>query len=815
VKAVFDNLGSMLPRKLFVLPHTDGVAEWVDTHEILPCGPVYDTCPPTTVQSIVWQQGGDSGNSFSSLVLSLLTRHAQYHVQGYLLQQRAHHAPHPPDGNVKKNSDIISSHIRFGPLPVKSPYLVNAADLIWISNVDAVLAAYNVLEAASSGAVKSTSGNGGTALILDCDYTIEGGGVDERLPPHLKRQLAQLTNAALYVVSSSALAHDFCLPLPTAQAIAYFAVANRRKLLRDDKLVALVRQAVNDAAAAAGFDAVRDIAPLLRALNAAVCAVNFSKAKYQMSPVAAWMPVNIVGAVAGGNLTAMSEQLHPRLASSDSVDSDAGGGTFDPDAGCGSWRRPTPADERSESPSEPTSGQKELHTAESLRYLMFKEEYGAVHRSTTGKEGVGVLCVSKHQRLTPATYDRNIFHLEIDLGKSGLEYTMGDALAVHGHNDEARVEQFLSDYELTGEQAHQVWGVNKDMELADGQIELCSVRQLLTTVLDIFGRPSKGFYRALANVATNPRERRTLLHIVGDDDKEDEAEEAAHEESAEEQAAKVGDSASNSNSDSAFSEFESRVAECITFADLLLEFPSAKLSVPAMIDLIPRIKPRLYSIASSMSACPTQVHLLVVLDDWNTPAGKYMVGHTSSYLSRTVRTAGSLPLPSLTCSIKPSLMKLPLDPMRPVVMAGTGTGMAPFRAFLQEKGFMRSRGQPIGPTTLYFGARYSKKEFLYEDDITRFHREGILTNLRLAWSRDQAQKVYIQHKIAEDAKMLWDYLVVMKGSFYLCGQAGKMPKDVTEAIVSGFCSAGGVTREQAEQLLQEIREDGRYVMEVY
>lgn len=149
-------------------------------------------------------------------------------------------------------------------------------------------------------------------------------------------------------------------------------------------------------------------------------------------------------------------------------------------------------------------------------------------------------------------------------------------------------------------------------------------------------------------------------------------------------------------------------------------------------------------------------------------------------------------------------------------MAGTGTGMAPFRAFMQHRAVERAAdGTNVGPMMLYFGARYEAKEFLYSDDIRGWVRDGLLTHFRPAWSRDGPKKVYIQHLIGADAALLWELLVLRGGSFYLCGQAGSMPVDVQDALVSGFASAGGLSDAEAASKLQELKEEGRYVIEVY
>ncbi|EEY53746.1 flavodoxin-like protein [Phytophthora infestans T30-4] len=159
-------------------------------------------------------------------------------------------------------------------------------------------------------------------------------------------------------------------------------------------------------------------------------------------------------------------------------------------------------------------------------------------------------------------------------------------------------------------------------------------------------------------------------------------------------------------------------------------------------------------------------------------------------------------------------MKLPANPQDPIVMAGLGTGMAPFRAFIQERAFLRSQGVKVGPVALYFGSRHKAKEYLYGDELDAFEADGLVTYLRCAFSRDQEHKVYIQDKIAEDKEILADLLLRQNGHFYLCGPTWPVA-DVREALVSSFTQVGGLDCRQANATIERMREEGRYVLEVY
>ncbi|CAO3637458.1 unnamed protein product [Cunninghamella echinulata] len=402
--------------------------------------------------------------------------------------------------------------------------------------------------------------------------------------------------------------------------------------------------------------------------------------------------------------------------------------------------------------------------------VMFKEAYGTkqdlrpdLHESTY------LVKLTENRRLTPESYDRNVFHLEFDTSKSNLKYELGDALGVHGHNDADEVKAFIKWYGLK----------ENDVVLvptpSGSKKETRTVFQLFSQVLDIFGRPSKKFYEALATFATDPKEKEQLLFLLSSEGKE---------------------------------EFKKRVDDTITYEDLLREFTSAKPSLEHLIHMIAPIKPRHYSIASSQKMHANSVHLLVVAVDWVNAQGKKRYGQCTRYLA-------DLPVGSdVTVSIKPSVMKLPPLDTQPVIMAGLGTGMAPFRAFIQERYVAKQAGKQVGPVVLYFGSRNRGNEYLYGEELEAYYQDGVLSHMGLAFSRDQKQKVYIQHKMKEDAEMLHDYLINKNGHFYLCGPTWPVP-DVKDAVVHGLKTYGGIDEKKAGELIEEWKENERYILEVY
>eukprot|EP00039_Didymoeca_costata_P022023 m.3463 g.3463 ORF g.3463 m.3463 type:complete len:1132 (-) comp2775_c0_seq1:65-3460(-) len=383
--------------------------------------------------------------------------------------------------------------------------------------------------------------------------------------------------------------------------------------------------------------------------------------------------------------------------------------------------------------------------------------------------------LTKFERLTPDEYDRNVFHLEFDTSGTGLEYGIGDALGVYGHNDPSEVQRFLNWYGLNGGDFIALApeeGMESDKE------ELLTVQQVFIQRLDLFGKPSQAFYAALEQHATDVYQRKKLKWL-GSEDREG---------------------------------FRLRQLEAYTFADVLEEFKSAHPSLTELVELIPPIKPRHYSISSSMKLRPNSVHLLVVAVEWSTPKGRKRTGQCTRYLASLRPDLEDI---YVAVDIMPSVMKLPKDPKQPVIGAALGTGLAPFRAFVEERTYLKEQGVELGPMVLYFGARYRAQEFLYGDDLEEAEREGVITDLRLAFSRDTKKKVYIQHKILEDKDKLSSYFLQDGGHFYLCGPTWPVP-EVKKALCDGFLGSGEVqTYDEAEEYIENLKRQGRYILEVY
>lgn len=239
--------------------------------------------------------------------------------------------------------------------------------------------------------------------------------------------------------------------------------------------------------------------------------------------------------------------------------------------------------------------------------------------------------------------------------------------------------------------------------------------------------------------------------------------------------------------------------------DLLLAHPSVKFIPAEFVALLRKLPPRLYSIASSPKLHPGHVHLTVSVVRYESLARKRK-GVCSTFLAERVAPGASTPV--FVHSNKK--FRPPPSPETPMIMVGPGTGIAPFRAFLQERRAIEAHGK----NWLFFGDQRSATDFMYQDELEAMQREGLLTRLDTAFSRDQAEKIYVQHRMHEHSKELFGWLE--EGAhFYVCGDACRMAKDVDSALHEVVQKAGSRSGEAAAEYVNDLKKQGRYQRDVY
>ena len=406
--------------------------------------------------------------------------------------------------------------------------------------------------------------------------------------------------------------------------------------------------------------------------------------------------------------------------------------------------------------------------------LAFKEAYGTQNSLRPDLPvNTATIRVKENRRLTPAEYDRNIFHIEFDLGNSGLTYKIGEALGIHSENDEAEVNEFIELYGLDPAELVQV-PARED----SGATEVRTVFQALMQNVDILGKPPKRFYEALAEFAADETEK-TKLETLG--------------------------------SQAGAEEFKRRgEVDTVTYVDVLQEFSSARPSFHDLVKIVSPLKRREYSIASAQAVTPTSVALMIVVVDWVDTKGRTRYGQATRYLSRLQ------PGTAVTASVKPSVMKLPTRDTAPLIMAGLGTGLAPFRAFVQYRAMQKAQGKEIGAILLYLGSRHQREEYLYGEEWEAYLAAGVVTLIGSAFSRDQPQKIYIQDRMRQTLSDIVQAYIRDEGSFYLCGPTWPVP-DVTQVLQEAIAADAKVLGRKVDpkKEIDRLKEEGRYVLEVY
>ncbi|MGH8548496.1 MAG: assimilatory sulfite reductase (NADPH) flavoprotein subunit [Methylococcales bacterium] len=345
-------------------------------------------------------------------------------------------------------------------------------------------------------------------------------------------------------------------------------------------------------------------------------------------------------------------------------------------------------------------------------------------------------------------------HLEIDLADSGLAYEPGDALGVYPKNNPAYVDDLLAALQYQGSESVTVGKESLDL------------RDALISRLDV-----TGLSRVLVEKYAELVRSDDLKTLLDDEHKED------------------------------FKEY------CWgrQIIDLVEDAPAAGIAPQDFVNVLRKMPGRLYSIASSLSKHKNQAHLLVGAVHYHAQ-GRDREGVCSTFLAGRVEDNEKL-----LVYVQPNkVFRLPDDQDIPVIMIGPGTGVAPFRAFLQEREAKGSKGK----NWLFFGDQHKATDFVYEDEWAAMLESGVLTHLHAAFSRDQAEKIYVQNHLMENAKEIYDWLE--EGShFYVCGDAARMAGDVHKALINIVANQGGKSPEQAEEYIRALEKAKRYQRDVY
>ena len=360
--------------------------------------------------------------------------------------------------------------------------------------------------------------------------------------------------------------------------------------------------------------------------------------------------------------------------------------------------------------------------------------------------------LSVRQKITSRSAERDVEHIEIDLSGSGLHYQAGDALGVLPLNAPALVQEILDLHQLSGEEKIRL---SDDLET--------DIRTALTESADI--------------TQNTPALVQQYAELSGSEELKTTAADKARLDAYLAATPPVG---------------------------VFAAYPHP-LDAQTLFQLFRPQTPRLYSIASAQDEVGEEVHLTVGVVRFEHHDNTY-TGAASGYLGERLAEGGEVRV-----FVEPNPnFRLPANGDTPVIMIGAGTGIAPFRAFMQQ----RAANGDNGKNWLIFGNQRLADDFLYQLEWSDYRKDGILTRADLAWSRQGEHKVYVQHKIAEHAAEVWNWL--QQGAhLYVCGDATRMARDVETALIDVIETQGKLSRDDAEDYLNEMREDKRYQRDVY
>jgi NADPH-ferrihemoprotein reductase len=386
------------------------------------------------------------------------------------------------------------------------------------------------------------------------------------------------------------------------------------------------------------------------------------------------------------------------------------------------------------------------------------------------------LCEELHTPLS----GRSCKHIAFDIKNTNITYHAGDYLGVFPKNERplvAAAAEYLKkdlDAEFSLTQA----GLDELLpKIPHTFPNPCTVREALTEYCDLTSPPRKSFLRAMAELADDPREKESLNYLATLDfaTKREEIERSLYYKN---------------------------------LLELLRQFPSVKMSFDKLLELTPALQCRYYSISSSSLVVPDHVEITCVRHMFTSPYdSKAMRGLCSNYLTNL--HVGE----QVKMFVKPSLFKLPDDPMRPIVMFAAGTGLAPFRGFMQERAFVYKKIGKVGKNLLFFGCFDRKKDFIYANELKQWQDMGIL-DLVTAFSHEQEERIFVQHRMKQHSAEIWRLISKENAIVYICGSK-PMGDGVNMTIAQIITQEGGLSNDQTREYIANMINEHLYQVDVF
>jgi len=351
--------------------------------------------------------------------------------------------------------------------------------------------------------------------------------------------------------------------------------------------------------------------------------------------------------------------------------------------------------------------------------------------------------------------EKDTRHFELDLTGWGLNYEVGDSMTVWPTNDPALVDEIIQKIGAKGDEP--VKGPAGEKNLRDVLLRDCRITQTTPKFLKAITERAVNEAPLLSELLKPERKQELDTYLWG-----------------------------------------------MEVVDFLIEHPSIKWTPQEFVDTLAKLLPRMYSISSSLKAHPERVHFSIDVVHYES-RGRKRKGVCSTFLAER---ADKVPVPVFPNTSK---FRLPEDGGIPIMMVGPGTGIAPFRAFLQERQATGAKGK----NWLFFGSQHQHCNYFYRDELEKYQRDKFLTRCDCAWSRDQSGKSYVQHKMLECAADIWKWLDGEGAHFFVCGDARRMAKDVDAALRKIIQEQGGKSEQETNEYVEKLKADKRYKRDVY
>ncbi|KAI4503415.1 hypothetical protein M0802_001637 [Mischocyttarus mexicanus] len=417
-----------------------------------------------------------------------------------------------------------------------------------------------------------------------------------------------------------------------------------------------------------------------------------------------------------------------------------------------------------------------IYTGEIARLHSFKTQ-----RPPFDAKNPFLASVKINKELHGPASDRSCMHIELDIEESKMRYESGDHLAVYPVNNSELVNKIGAKCGIDLDTVFTLTNTDEESTKTHPFPCPCTYRTALTHYLDITGNPRTHVLKELIEYASDPVDKEKLQLMAS----------------------------TTVEGKAAYQQWVVQANRNIVH--ILEDIPSLKPALDHLCEILPRLQCRYYSISSSPKLYPDSIHITAVVVEYKTPTGRINKGVTTNWLKEKHPSNPPCVVPIF---VRKSQFRLPPRLSTPIIMIGPGTGIAPFRGFIQERDLARKEDREVGDTILYFGCRKKTEDYLYKDELEEYVKNGTL-KLYTAFSRDQPEKVYVTHLLEKNKDEIWKVIGEQNGHIYVCGDARNMARDVHNILLKVVIEKGNMSEKEASAYIKQMDSQKRYSSDVW